>query len=1429
VINKRKRALKSICLLPLLAWAIPHILHADQVISPVERVQAATPVPSSAFHLNNAPFVVDHDDSIDFDQTDSFTLETWLFIDSFNKTDEIIAGKGDSYLLRRSWQTGKLTFSTRFLNTLWLELTTSEEVPLGSWFHVAVTYDSDTQEKRIYINGVLDASNVASDISKSTRAFRAGVYGVDASNSDGRIDNLRIWNTARTPSELLADIDRKLTGIDQDSSAIDRSVPGLVAEWRFDQVTLGKLQDSSGNGLDGTATGVVPLALVDGLHMRDAPPIDAVSPGALAFDGTPGSLVTVPDQALLNLSGALTLESWVYLDAFDQPWQAIVTKGNDWGLTRNDETSQVAFRTSSGASLHDLVGATELLPGRWYHLAATWDGQDKRLYLDGVLDAKAPWSGSLDASSDDLTFGGNAASANREFKGKIDSVRVWALARSSEEIDVNRFEQQRGFENGLRGAWRFDEDSGPTARDVSYLANHGTLAGGVTRLDGLSLLFPTAPVSDLPSPDGGALYFPSDLALKSTLVLPADERLDVVDSITVEAWVSISSFSDKPQGVITKGQSWGLIIDPVTNTLNFQTRKGSLISELKSSVPLQLDVWHHIAAVFDGSRKTLYINGVLDASADLVGTLEANSLDLNPLDRVAFSGNFDSRTGQVSFHGRVDSVRLWSDARTQSELNAEAVRELRGTEPGLIGAWRFEDGIPANDSSWNRLHGILAGSPAQYAPQIVSGLLFTNPPEGPLALDFNRDPGDQDFVNVSADPLFNFSTQMSVETWVYIDAVPLPGESSALISKGDTAWELRLEANGKINFYTAGVTLNDILDEDNLPQPGTPFPDFLSVARIDPGTWYHVAAIWDGNSKTKEIYLNGQLDNSRDDLEAAIATNTRPVLLAARPLDDSASAQAARFSGVLDETRLWNIALPGEQIRTAFNNELHGNELGLVGYWPFSQGGRASDGSEALSALDETVAPRAAIDGAFSSSMGILNRVPGILLGPPGVLQYTLAFNGVDEYLEVPASAAFEPAGGSLTIEVWINPLGAGFRTIVMQGDHGYGLALDDQNRLRYFIDGNPINSLASTGTVTNGEWQHVAVVVDGEAGVTTFYINGQAAGELPVANITIKSGEALIIGKQGPFGGNYYQGLMDELRIWHSTRSPSEMEFFAQQPLTSGNFPDLAAYWQFNEGRDQVGGNLVPASPEASLMNMDDSNWRLGHIFPSGSIDQSLNLSPVPGLEGLWMGRIVLTQVNEVQTAIGGESTSTSATGDSLTVRIILHADASGAVNLLKDVIVMRTPVDPANPGQPQRLVLVTDPLLIANFEGVVERNGKLVGQRFGSVDYDFDGLELALLGGLLPGSDLAGRITLGKNHPTNPFRHKQHPQHGSGFDITRQFSLSFDTTAPDPATAKPGFGTDWITGTYRETITGLHKIPLKTSGRLILSRINQIEALNQ
>lgn len=232
--------------------------------------------------------------------------------------------------------------------------------------------------------------------------------------------------------------------------------------------------------------------------------------------------------------------------------------------------------------------------------------------------------------------------------------------------------------------------------------------------------------------------------------------------------------------------------------------------------------------------------------------------------------------------------------------------------------------------------------------------------------------------------------------------------------------------------------------------------------------------------------------------------------------------------------------------------------------------------------------------------------------------------------------------------------------------------------------------------------------------------------------------------------------------------------------------------------------------------------------------------------LAGLWVGFATLDAVSEAHSA--NPSTPT-ATKSPLSLRLLVHVDANGQTRLLKEVLQMWRNGTYTNDGsgnlvvdKPGQYVLLTDDSLIPLFEGAALRDGESIGRRLSTIGYDFPSTPtnnfLNLSGMFGIGESLNGTLTLPPDHPTNPFKHKYHPDHDNlnakfdkptteVFSTTRVIQLDFSSTPLD-GPAVPDFGYKEMGGIYRETITGVHKNAIHVSGIFRLSRISLIGELN-
>ncbi|MGV6853353.1 MAG: hypothetical protein ACWA5R_14410 [bacterium] len=273
-----------------------------------------------------------------------------------------------------------------------------------------------------------------------------------------------------------------------------------------------------------------------------------------------------------------------------------------------------------------------------------------------------------------------------------------------------------------------------------------------------------------------------------------------------------------------------------------------------------------------------------------------------------------------------------------------------------------------------------------------------------------------------------------------------------------------------------------------------------------------------------------------------------------------------------------------------------------------------------------------------------------------------------------------------------------------------------------------------------------------------------------------------------------------------------------------------------------------------ADVYQLESSNGVRYRFEVSGKAAEEIPDPEAPGfankgtassqLMGLWIGRVLVDGVSESQLA----GTTPEAVGKPFSLSFIIHVDATGNAKLLKQVIRMWDPgtlvPSPTDPdllevGESGREVLLTDTSLIPNFEGLRLRDGQPVATRYSTVAYDFNENDKVMNGVFQPGGTLDVALVMQPEDPTNPFKHKYHPDHDNldaqftnykaeAYEVTR--SMQFQLSATNPSeNGSSDYGSSEIAGNYFETLSGLHKNPIFVSGTFRLVRVAQIPALNQ
>lgn len=268
----------------------------------------------------------------------------------------------------------------------------------------------------------------------------------------------------------------------------------------------------------------------------------------------------------------------------------------------------------------------------------------------------------------------------------------------------------------------------------------------------------------------------------------------------------------------------------------------------------------------------------------------------------------------------------------------------------------------------------------------------------------------------------------------------------------------------------------------------------------------------------------------------------------------------------------------------------------------------------------------------------------------------------------------------------------------------------------------------------------------------------------------------------------------------------------------------------------------LLGSQPFSALLEVADGAGTLIRIPITGRRDEQGS----GGFTGLWIGEAEVTSVAEVHVNV----TNATPTKTGFPLRMLIHVGTNGQVRLLKEVVQMwRDGAFTADTNgftrvtRPGQFVLLTDETRFGEFQGSTLRDGKPVGTRVSSVGYEFEAGRsnyVVMAGQFGIGQAISVQLTNPPTAPTNPFRHKFHPDHDNldvefkplthrfeAYGISRQIELMFTPTNP-VGREGPKFGSTEMAGIYTETLEGLHKRPITVKGSFVLRRASTIGVLN-
>jgi hypothetical protein len=620
---------------------------------------------------------------------DNFTLSAWIYPESYN-TGSIIRNDHDYNLfLNEDNQLQAEAFKSSVFNYE----TGNSSLLINSWYHVATVWNGS--DLKIYINGILDQSIMSSQYFNIYPAplwiGRSPYYDQPF---QGLIDEVCIWNVALTQQQIQLSMNHQLTGIEQ----------GLVGYWRFDEGSGDIVFDKTVNGNNGILNGgtqwVASSAPVEPYFwIMVNPDSGVVAPGSfvdLAANFNTAGLISGDYNAELVITSndpvSPELIIPVSLTITDAPAIHTETHSIDFGEIFLGVTDTFYLEVKNIGSQDLLIFSAVIQPNEYsvYPTFAGIDPGDSEIFTIWFLpQTVGNYPGDLTFSSNDPVF----------------SNYIINISGQGVEPPVILFSPDSIFAEVLQGQ---------TITNTLTISNLG----------GSNLYFD---ISGSSNSNNFALQFDgmNDIVVGSAEGFPTGNS-----DRTIELWFKRIS-QPFEEGILMAYGGWGwnnadeLYVMGIHQSDWWFSQWGGGVN---GNTVIQSNQWYHSAVVNVGNDVLLYLNGEEDG----YGNLNINtSLDDTSYYMGKAPPGFDENR---RFNGVIDEVRIWNVARTQQEIQQSMYQELDGSEQGLVGYWKFNEGMGdiANDLTINANHGSLQG-----------GALWTNSsaPLTPSWLSINPDSG----------------------------------------------------------------------------------------------------------------------------------------------------------------------------------------------------------------------------------------------------------------------------------------------------------------------------------------------------------------------------------------------------------------------------------------------------------------------------------------------------------------------------------------------------------------------------------------------------------------------------------------------------------------------------------------------------------------
>lgn len=217
--------------------------------------------------------------------------------------------------------------------------------------------------------------------------------------------------------------------------------------------------------------------------------IETEKGSAIAFSGLDDFIELTPSKAL-DIRGPFTMETWIYPRGFKNQ-NNIMGRGLAFDLVQTSDR-EIGFYLDTVEESQGFFGpppAPDTLKAQlpinwnynWHHLAATYDGQEMTIFIDGNKAASQPKSGAVRRDRSPFTIGKNHMTNDEAWEGYISNsvmtnVRLYSTARNAESLG---YSTENAPDDDELLLWLTFEETDTTGSFLSYGSNPLSGSGAI--------------------------------------------------------------------------------------------------------------------------------------------------------------------------------------------------------------------------------------------------------------------------------------------------------------------------------------------------------------------------------------------------------------------------------------------------------------------------------------------------------------------------------------------------------------------------------------------------------------------------------------------------------------------------------------------------------------------------------------------------------------------------------------------------------------------------------------------------------------------------------------------------------------------------------------------------------------------------------------